>query len=49
MRYEMEGMAKIRRLVTDTKHGLTDEQVDAFKKVLATLEGYGFYLKGPEL
>lgn len=49
MRYEMEGMARIRRLVTGDKHGLSHEDMDAFKRVLTILEGYNFKLKGPEI
>jgi hypothetical protein len=49
MRYEMDGMAKIRRLVTGDRFGLSHEDVDAFKRVLACLETKGFKLEGPEL
>jgi hypothetical protein len=49
MRYEMEGMALIRQYVTGDKIGLSDDDVDAFKRVLTALERKGFKLTGPEI
>jgi hypothetical protein len=49
MRYEMEGMAQIRRLVTGCRFGLSHEDFDAFKRVLSCLEARGFELKGPPI
>lgn len=48
MRYEMEGMARIRRLVTGDKYGLSHDDMDAFKRVLCVLESNGFELLGPD-
>jgi hypothetical protein len=47
--YELEGMALIRQLVTGDKHGLSNQDMDGFKSVLAALEREGFELTGPDL
>lgn len=43
LRYETEGMAELRRLLTEHDR-FTHEQVDTFKWCLSWLEGQGFRL-----
>ena len=49
IRYELEGMAKIRQLVTGDRFGLSHDDMDGFKRVLTCLQKQGFKLTGPTL
>jgi hypothetical protein len=46
LRYETEAMAEVRRICTADPI-ISDNDVDAFKKVLAHLQRNGFKLTGP--